>query len=140
MPVGDVFGTCHQVDQDFNRPNADRQELWFTLHPELDALIVSLHEPENLYVEPNVELGVTSLLEVVEVSRWRGLVGNTTNYGQCMTRCMDLALHDLLGCALPWTRHDSQLPPCDWKAFVRFLQMLNALGPNPGDSVRVIML
>ena len=133
MPAGDVFGTCHQVEHEF-QSGLDRDDMFlgFTLHPRLDALIVSLHEPGNLYVEPTVE-AEQWLLDVVEVSRWQGLVGNTTNYGQCMTRCMDLALHDLLGCALPWTRHDSQLPPCDWKAFVRFLQMLNALGPNPGD-------
>ena len=125
MPVGDVFGTCRQVEQGYR--------FWFTPHRSLDALIVSLHEPDNLYVEPNVNNPQPPwLLNVVEVSRWRGLVGNTTNYGQCMTRCMDLALHDLLGCALPWTRHELKLPPCEWKAFVRFLQMLNALGPNPG--------
>ena len=125
MLAGDVFGTCRQVEHNYR--------FWFTPHRSLDALIVSLHEPDNLYVEPNVELGETDVVDVVEVSRWRGLVGNTTNYGQCMTRCMDLALHDLLGCALPWTRHDSHLPLCDWKQFVHFLQMLNALGPNPGD-------
>ena len=134
MPAGDVFGTCRQEFHDIRDPpfDGDSKYIGFRMHRSLDALIVSLHEPDNLYVEPNVE-GELSLLDVVEVSRRQGLVGNTINYGQCMTRCMDLALHDLLGCALPWTRYDSQLPTCDWKAFVRFLQMLNALGLNPGD-------